>query len=265
LHYDRADQGSLFAQEKVLISHLQLATALKLPIVLHLEESNEITAVKIKELGESAPSKIAIYNFIGNEDDLKSFLSLTSTVYFIITAKFITFATEKLEECKLVLPKIPLDRLLIATDSPYSTPQNIEDSWMREQKNEPSNIGYILRALAKILAIPEKDLMLFVYNNSKQFFGLLTEHEYKKFKEDQDAFIEAERLKKIIEKKKEQKKFLKQLHEQEESSPEECEKDIDIDEEQEKTTETPESTEKLLEETETLEQEVIEKRNQYIY
>mgnify|MGYP001047809595 FL=1 len=42
-----------------------------------------------------------------------------------------------------MLPLIPRDRLILATDSPRYTPQTIEDVYLRAAKNEPSNLPYV--------------------------------------------------------------------------------------------------------------------------
>ena len=49
------------------------------------------------------------------------------------------------------LQLIPFNRLIISTNSPNNTPQNIPDAFMRQQRNEPSNLPFCYSAIYELL------------------------------------------------------------------------------------------------------------------
>ena len=51
-----------------------------------------------------------------------------------------------------LLSRIPLRNLLICSDAPWHTPQNHPDSYVKSQKNEPSNVPFVVDALYEIHA-----------------------------------------------------------------------------------------------------------------
>jgi len=75
----------------------------------------------------------------------------------------ITFNNSKI--LQETFKKIPLDRLLIETDSPFLAPTP-----MRGKKNEPSYIKYILQKLAKIKKIDKSKLDIITTNNFNRLF-----------------------------------------------------------------------------------------------
>lgn len=90
-----------------------------------------------------------------------------SKVYFIFTG---TICNPKLEKLLQLLPKVPLDRILVASDSPFNTPQvftredsiyfsqNISDVWIRESRNEPANLPFIVEKMAEVLSMNLQEL-----------------------------------------------------------------------------------------------------------
>ena len=67
------------------------------------------------------------------------------------------------------------ERLLICSDSPWKTPQNISDSYIRSQRNEPSNIKYVYSAVynhLELLDISESEFIETVRSNTLRVFGM---------------------------------------------------------------------------------------------
>jgi Tat protein secretion system quality control protein TatD with DNase activity len=78
----------------------------------------------IDKLLESADilDRIALLNFNGDETAVAAYLSLDVKVYFIINGS-VCDPSDKGDKLRSVITKIPIDRLLLGTDSPFSTPQ----------------------------------------------------------------------------------------------------------------------------------------------
>ncbi|PNW77279.1 hypothetical protein CHLRE_10g429601v5 [Chlamydomonas reinhardtii] len=170
------DVGIRYAQERALSEQMELAAAIALPLVLYEVRASEALVERIAEFrasgageGRAAATPIAIFNFTGSEDELRTYLALGC--YIVLTGR-VCDQTEKGERLRELAATIPADRLILASDSPFATPQNIDDVFMREGRNEPSNLPYLLTALAAALGLPEAQLAAATRRNALTFFGI---------------------------------------------------------------------------------------------
>ena len=76
----------------------------------------------------------------------------------VIVFPFIVLLHFLLRCRRQLIPRLPLDRIFIASDSPFYTPQNIDDVWIREQRNEPSNLPALLQVLSELLRLSKQDV-----------------------------------------------------------------------------------------------------------
>lgn len=67
-----------------------------------------------------------------------------------------------------VLPRIPLDSLLLETDAPYLTPHP-----HRGERNEPSFVPLVLEKMSEILNLPKEMLANQINQNTTRLFGEL--------------------------------------------------------------------------------------------
>ncbi|MCT6807777.1 MAG: TatD family hydrolase, partial [Bombilactobacillus sp.] len=63
--------------------------------------------------------------------------------------------------------KTPLERLLVETDAPYLTPKPY-----RGRQNEPGNVYYVARAIAKLKDLPLEKVAQATYANTMRVYGL---------------------------------------------------------------------------------------------
>ena len=70
---------------------------------------------------------------------------------------------ETLEVAKL----IPMDRLLVETDSPYLTPEP-----NRGRRNEPAYVRYVAGEIADLKGVSFEDLVEATNRNAKEFYGI---------------------------------------------------------------------------------------------
>ena len=106
--------------------------------------------------------KILMHCFTGSEDITDKLLNLNT--YFSASG-IITFKNS--QSLQKVFKKIPNDRLLIETDSPFLAPEP-----MRGKKNEPSFIKYILEKLALLKGITPEEMDEITTKNFKKLFNL---------------------------------------------------------------------------------------------
>jgi Tat protein secretion system quality control protein TatD with DNase activity len=74
---------------------------------------------------------VGMFNFAGSPAQLQALLELPFPVYFITTGLCTVADDQVAEAARSLLPLIPLDRHLVATNAPFLTPTNIKDEWLR--------------------------------------------------------------------------------------------------------------------------------------
>eukprot|EP01119_Soliformovum_irregulare_P013104 TRINITY_DN3457_c3_g1_i1.p1 TRINITY_DN3457_c3_g1~~TRINITY_DN3457_c3_g1_i1.p1 ORF type:complete len:571 (+),score=222.31 TRINITY_DN3457_c3_g1_i1:174-1715(+) len=170
--------GTHYAQEKLFNDQLAMASSLEIPVVIHQVAAVEQVVEKLTNL-ETPISRCAIHNFSGSIKEMESLLGLPFPVYFIITGLICDPNSEQGSGMRQILPFLPLNRLMVATDAPLHTPQNISDTYVRSQHNEPSNIPHIFDEISSLLNSQveiqvEKvgNVRETILNNSKFFFGI---------------------------------------------------------------------------------------------
>ena len=120
-------------------SHLNLSKKLSLPVIIHVRESDTDLINSIKE--ESFPGDLGIIHcFSGNYETAKIYLELG---FYISFSGIVTF--KKAEELRETASKLPIDRILVETDSPYLAPVPY-----RGKPNEPCNVRYVVEKIAEI-------------------------------------------------------------------------------------------------------------------
>ena len=155
LHSDK------LTQKKKFIEHIEAAIDLDLPIIVHSRDSENDTFNILKDFYSKNP-KILIHCFTGSTNFSKRLLDLGA---YISLSGIITF--KKSTELQETVSLIPIDRLLIETDSPFLAPEP-----KRGFTNEPSFIKYTAQKLAEIKNISYNDLIVYTSNNFIKLFSL---------------------------------------------------------------------------------------------
>lgn len=76
-------------------------------------------------------------------------------------------AFPKSTKLKEVATRLPLDKLLIETDSPYLTPPPY-----RGRRNDPSRVYYVAEELARLHNVPVEDVIRITNTNAKTVYGI---------------------------------------------------------------------------------------------
>ena len=138
-HYDHAPRD---VQQAVFREQIRLARRRRLPIVVHTREAEEDTFRILAE--ESAgEAGVVLHCFTGDREMARRALDAG---FYLSLAGIVTFprALELHEVAKLV----PLDRLLVETDSPFLSPVPY-----RGQRNEPAHVVRVAEAVAALRGI----------------------------------------------------------------------------------------------------------------
>ena len=157
-YYQNSDK---LIQKKKFIEHVEAAIDLDLPIIVHSRDAEIDTFNILKDFSSKNP-KILMHCFTGSSNFSKKLLDLGA---YISLSGIITFKKSiKLQE---TASSIPIDRLLIETDSPFLAPEP-----KRGSTNEPSFIKYTAQKLAEIKNISYDDLIVYTSNNFIKLFSI---------------------------------------------------------------------------------------------
>ena len=156
-HYDLAPRD---AQQRVFREQIRLARRRALPIVVHTREADDDTFRILHE--EAAGDVGGIFHcFTGTRDTARRALDAG---FHISLAGILTFprALELHEVAKMV----PLDRLLIETDSPFLAPVP-----HRGTRNEPAHVVRVAEVVATLRGVAPAAIALATQRNFERLFG----------------------------------------------------------------------------------------------
>ena len=147
-------------QKEMFAKQIELANHYQLPIVIHTREAVEDT---IKMLKEHPVQKKGIFHCCPmNREFIKEALKLG---YFISFAGPVTFKNAK--NAKEVIQMVPMERLLIETDSPYLSPEPL-----RGKRNDCRNVKYIAQKIANVKNISLEEVAKITYQNAERIFEI---------------------------------------------------------------------------------------------
>jgi TatD DNase family protein len=149
-HSDKKTQISSF------VEHIHAASELDIPIIVHSRNAEEETYKIIKNEKKNKNLKVLIHCFTGSKEFAKKLIDINC---YISVSGIITF--KKSTELAETVSKIPLDKLLVETDSPYLAPTP-----HRGKSNEPSYIIHTINKLADIKNVSEE---IIISNTTKNF------------------------------------------------------------------------------------------------
>lgn len=154
-------------QKKLFLAQIDLAKKLNLPLIIHCRDDrskNPENSECWNEVIDYTRDHFGIYHCYSGLLPTTNYL-LQSTNFLISFAANITYPkNEYLREAAKI---IPLDRILLETDSPFLSPQS-----RRGQRNEPSNIKEIAQLIADLKGISLEDVARQTTNNAKKLFNI---------------------------------------------------------------------------------------------
>ena len=156
-YYNNSDKDT---QLKSFQNHIEAAIDLNIPLIIHSRNAENETYDILKK-NYQKNLKILMHCFTGSTDFALNLVPLNA--YFSASG-IITF--KKSVELQETFKKIPEDKLLIETDSPFLSPEP-----NRGKKNEPSFIKFTAQKLANLRGIELDKLILLTTNNFNTLFS----------------------------------------------------------------------------------------------
>ena len=155
-YYDNSDKET---QIKSFETHIKASIELNIPLIIH-SRSAENETFDILNNYKNDDLKILMHCFTGSQKFAEKLLDLNA--YFSASG-IITFKNS--QDLQKTFQLIPLDKLLIETDSPFLAPEP-----NRGKKNEPSFVKFTGKKLADLKNISFEDLVNSTTNNFNKLF-----------------------------------------------------------------------------------------------
>ena len=155
-HYGK-DNRSL--QKEFFLKHIEISRDLDLPLIVHTRNADKDTIEILKKEYSKAPFRGLIHCFTASKELAEEALKIN---FSISLSGIITF--KNAESLRKIAKSIPLNRLLVETDSPYLAPVP-----KRGRRNEPAYLYHITKYLSEMYK-HEHDF--FIQNTTENFFKL---------------------------------------------------------------------------------------------
>lgn len=156
------DRTFLKEQEEALRRQFDLALAYGLPVVIHCREAFDYI-YRIMEPYRSKGLTGVFHSFTGTVEEARQVLDFPG--FYLGINGVVTFKNSHLPD---VLSSIPLDRILLETDSPYLTPVPY-----RGRRNESAYVQYVLLKVAGVYGRTPDEVAKQTSESALKVFGIL--------------------------------------------------------------------------------------------
>jgi len=155
-HYNHSKKNK---QIESFNQHIEAAIELNLPLIVHSRNAEQETFEILNDYKNKNPKILmhcfgGSYSFFKNMDKLNSYFSASGIITF-----------KNSSELQDTFTKIPNNKLLVETDSPFLAPMP-----MRGKKNEPAFIKYTLKKLSELKGVSEIEMDNLTTNNFEILF-----------------------------------------------------------------------------------------------
>lgn len=147
-------------QQDVFIKQIKLANELNLPIVIHDREAHKDTFDILKKHNQN--SKVLFHCFLGSIEFMRE---CVKQGWFIALGGVVTF--KNAIKMKEVAKEVPLEKLMLETDSPYLTPVPY-----RGKPNKPAYVKYVAEEIAQLRNMALEEIIDITTSNAEEFFGI---------------------------------------------------------------------------------------------
>ncbi|MCA9148341.1 MAG: TatD family hydrolase [Planctomycetales bacterium] len=150
-------------QQDYFDRHLRLSQERDLPFIVHMRECQEDVLIMLREARERGPLRGVMHSYTG---DLPGAIECIEIGLHISFAGMVTYP--KSTELRAVAAGLPLDRILIETDSPYLSPHPHRGV----RPNHPALVVNTAQCLADARGESLAELAAATRNNSRELFGI---------------------------------------------------------------------------------------------
>lgn len=157
-HYDHSPRD---VQRDVFAKQLDFAYEQGVPAVFHVREAHGDVTDIFRAHSARLPAGV-LHCFTGSVESAREYLRMG---FYISLSGSVTF--QNAHHLHEVARYVPLDRLLVETDSPYLAPVP-----MRGQRNEPAYVRFVAQKIAQLREIPLDEVIANATANTERLYGL---------------------------------------------------------------------------------------------
>ena len=147
-------------QKRVLSEQLDLACDLDMPVIFHIRDAHG-DMIDLFRSRKCLPRGI-IHCFSGSQETALEYVRMG---FYISFSGPLTF--KKAPNLQAAAQAVPLDRLLVETDSPYLAPEPV-----RGRRNEPANVFYVCQKLAELRGLSMEEMARITTENGCRIYGI---------------------------------------------------------------------------------------------
>lgn len=160
------DKSKAKEQEETFRTQIEWSIEYHLPLMIHSRSSHRQLIAAISEYqGESLSG--VFHCFGGSKEEAQELLQFSN--FMLGIGGVVTYKNSSLPET--LATTVPLERIVLETDSPYLTPVP-----HRGKRNESAYVAEVLRKVAEIYNVSEKEAESITNNNAKRIFKRLNAH-----------------------------------------------------------------------------------------
>ena len=148
-------------QRRWFREQIRVAVEVKKPIIVHCRESAD-DIYEILEEEKAWRAGGVIHCFTGDEEQARKFLDID---FHLGAGGAITFSRS--EELREVFERVPIERVLLETDSPYLAPPP-----HRGKRNEPAYVARVAETLAELHGMSTEEVTRLTTENVRRLFGV---------------------------------------------------------------------------------------------
>lgn len=148
-------------QKEVFRLQLEIAAKRNLPVIIHSRESTEIIINILKELKHLGISGV-FHAYSGSKETFRELERLGN--WYVGIGGVLTYKKASIAE---TVKDIPLEKILLETDSPYLTPVPF-----RGKRNESSYVPYIAEKMAELTGRGISEIAEITTNNAQKLFNI---------------------------------------------------------------------------------------------
>jgi TatD DNase family protein len=150
-------------QQDYFDRHIRLSQESGQALVIHQRESAAEILAMLREARGRGPLTGVMHSFTGTAEQAAEFLDLGLHISF---AGMVTF--KKSEDLRAVAAQVPLDRILVETDSPYLSPEPLRG----KRPNEPARVVHTARCVAELRGLTLEEFAVHTTENANRLFGV---------------------------------------------------------------------------------------------
>lgn len=160
-HYDFSPRD---VQRAVFQEQLELATELRMPVVVHCREAvldvwQTVDAVR--------PEKLVMHCCTEKWEDVQKFVDRG---YFLSFTGIATYPNA--EEVRRTIQRCPLAQMMVETDAPYLPPEALRAKGGRGVRNEPAYVVEVAKVIAQVKGISLEEVDRAMTGNALRFFDI---------------------------------------------------------------------------------------------